>query len=60
MTEWESRATVMLCLGTAHLYYLTTNGEIHCYRYKGRLLNIEVLISKLVLTFPLIFVSVVT
>jgi len=34
MTNHAFRATRMLCLGTAHFYYLTTNGELHHYRYK--------------------------
>lgn len=59
MTDHESRATRMLCLGTAHLYYLTTNREFHHYRFKG-VTKLSVLISKLVLTFWLIFLSVVT
>lgn len=34
VTDHESKATGVLCLGTAHCHYLTTNGGFHHYRYQ--------------------------
>lgn len=34
MANCESTITGMLCLGMAHLYYLSINGELRHYRYK--------------------------